>query len=187
MPHYSMVIDAGKCVGCFACLVACQNQNTLPVKSAFIRFEDAERGQYPNVSYIIAPFQCQHCADAPCVEACPTTASDKDKFGLTQVDETKCIGCRRCVAACPYQARIYVASEGVAKGCNLCLSLVAEGQEPACVSTCLTRARIFGDLDAPKGDFAKALAGAKPLHPEYDTKPTLRYIIPGGRVNHGSK
>ena len=185
MPRYSMIIDVKKCVGCFSCSVACQHQNVLPIESNFIRFEDQEKGEFPKVSYVIAPFQCQHCTDAPCVAACPTTASHKDSFGLTQVDTSKCIGCRRCVAACPYNARIFVADEGVAKACNMCLSLVAEGQEPACVSTCLTVARYFGDLDNPKGRFAKALEEAKPLRPDFKTQPTLRYIFASGRVDNG--
>ncbi len=184
MPRYSMIIDVSKCVGCFACMVACQNQNGLPPGNAFIRFEDRETGRFPKVSYSIAPFQCQHCAEAPCVEACPTTATYKDEFGLTQVDPKKCIGCRRCVAACPYNVRIFIAQQGVAGACNMCLSLIAEKEEPACVATCLTRARYFGDLDNPQGEFAKMLPAAKPLRPEFETKPTLRYIMPKGRMHN---
>jgi Fe-S-cluster-containing dehydrogenase component len=185
MPRYSLVIDVRRCVGCFACVVACQNQNELPADSAFIRLEDRETGQYPRVTYTVAPFSCQHCAKAPCVAACPTTASHKDGNGLTQVDKEKCIGCRRCVAACPYNARIYVAPASVAGSCNMCLTLVAAGQEPACVATCLTRARYFGDLDNPQGEFAKALAAAAPLRPDFKTQPTLRFIMPQGGVKDG--
>lgn len=177
MPRYAIIIDAKKCVGCYACQVACQMQNELGPENAFIRFEDKEEGQYPKVMYSIYPIQCQHCQQAPCVPVCPTTASHKDPDGRTVVDREKCMGCRRCVAACPYNVRTYIASEGIVQGCNLCMSLVREGQEPACVSTCLTKARIFGDLDDPKGEFAKVLAKAKPLRPDFGTKPTLLYIL----------
>jgi Fe-S-cluster-containing dehydrogenase component len=159
-------------------LVACQNQNELDDDCSFIRFEDKETGQFPKVKYTIAPLQCMHCADAPCVSVCPTTASAKDKeTGLTLVDKEKCMGCRRCVAACPYNARVFLKEEGIAQGCNLCLSLLKQGQEPACVATCLTKARLFGDLDKPTGEFAKLLPNAKPLRADLKTKPTTLYIV----------
>lgn len=176
MPRYALLVDSSKCIGCFACLVACQTQNELADDSSYIRFEDKEKGQFPKVQYTIAPLQCMHCADAPCVPVCPTGASAKDAdTGLTLVDKEKCMGCRRCVAACPYNARVYLKDAGIAQGCNLCLSLLKAGQEPACVATCLTKARLFGDLDNPKGDFAKLLSKAKPLRPDLKTKPTTLY------------
>ena len=87
------------------------------------------------------------------------------------------MGCRRCIGVCPYNSRTYIKQESVVQGCNLCLSLLQTGQEPACVSTCLTKARLFGDLDDPKGDFAKLLPKAKPLRPDFKTKPTTLYIF----------
>lgn len=178
MPRYALLVDVSKCIGCFACHVACQNQNELPDDSSYIRFEDKERGQFPDVKYTIAPLQCMHCADAPCVPVCPTGASAKDpNTGLTLVDKEKCMGCRRCVAACPYNVRVYLGDAGIAQGCNLCLSLLKNGQEPACVSTCLTKARLFGDLDNPKGDFAKLLPKATPLRSDLNTKPTTLYML----------
>lgn len=178
MAKYALVVDTSKCVGCFACLVACQNQNELPDDCSYIRFEDKENGQFPKVKYTIAPLQCMHCVEAPCIPVCPTGASAKDQAtGLTLVDKEKCMGCRRCVAACPYNARVYLKDAGIAQGCNLCLFLLEAGQEPACVATCLTKARLFGDLDNPKGDFAKLAAKAKPLRTDLNTKPTTLYII----------
>lgn len=178
MPRYALLVDTKKCVGCYACMVACQNQNELPLENDFIRFEEAESGQFPNVKYKIAPLQCMHCAEAPCVPVCPTTASAKDQAtGLTLVNKDKCMGCRRCIAACPYNARTYLKNEGVVQGCNLCVSLLAAKQEPACVSTCLTKARLFGDLDNPTGEFAKLLPKAKPLRPEFGTRPATVYIL----------
>lgn len=179
MPRYALLVDTTRCVGCFACFVACQNQNELADDSSFIRFEEQEKGSYPRVRYTMVPLQCMHCADAPCVPVCPTGASAKDKAtGMTLVDREKCMGCRRCVAACPYHARFFQNDREIAQGCNLCLSLVAEGQEPACVSTCLTKARLFGDLDDPQGEFAKLLPRAKPLRTDFKTRPTTLYILP---------
>lgn len=178
MPRYALLVDSSKCVGCFACLVACQTQNELPDDSSYIRFEEQENGKFPKVTYTIAPLQCMHCAEAPCIPVCPTGASAKElDTGLTLVDKDKCMGCRRCVAACPYNVRVYIKEAEIAQGCNLCLSLLEAGQEPACVSTCLTKARLFGDLDKPKGEFAKLLSKAKPLRPDLGTKPAALYMF----------
>ena len=178
MPKYALIVDSSRCVGCYACLVACQNQNELADDSSYIRFEEKETGQYPKVKHVITPLQCMHCAEAPCVPICPTGASAKDKeTGLTLVNREKCIGCRRCVIACPYNSRHYLKDSGIVQGCNLCISLLKEGREPACVSTCLTKARLFGDLEDPKGDFAKMLPKAKPLRPDLKTQPTTLYIF----------
>ena len=178
MPKYALIVDSSRCVGCYACLVACQNQNELADDSSYIRFEEQETGQYPKVKHVITPLQCMHCSEAPCLPICPTGASAKDKeTGLTLVNREKCIGCRRCVIACPYNSRQYLKDSGVVQGCNLCISLLKEGREPACVSTCLTKARLFGDLEDPKGDFAKLLPRAKPLRPDLKTQPTTLYIF----------
>jgi len=176
MARYTMIIDTRKCIGCFACHTACQQQNELPIEQSFIRFEDEESGKFPQVKYVVVPLQCQHCAYAPCVSVCPTTASHKAPDGRTLVDKEKCMGCKRCMTACPYNSRIYLEQEGVVQACNLCMSLVLEGEEPACVTTCLTKARIFGDLDNPKGDFAKLLTQTRLLRADFGTHPTLLYI-----------
>lgn len=179
MPRYALLVDSTRCVGCFACLVACQNQNELADDESFLRFEESETGQYPAVKFASMPLQCMHCSAPPCVPVCPTGASAKEAAtGLTLVNKEKCMGCRRCVAACPYHARFFLKAEGIAQGCNLCLSLLRQGQEPACVATCLTKARLFGDLDDPQGEFAKLLPGAKPLRTDLKTQPTTLYILP---------
>ena len=178
MPKYALIVDSSRCVGCYACLVACQNQNELADDSSYIRFEEQETGQYPKVKHVITPLQCMHCSEAPCVPICPSGASANDKeMGLTLVNRGKCMGGRRCVIACPYNPRQYLKDSGVVQGCNLCISLLKEGREPACVSTCLTKARLFGDLEDPKGDFAKLLPRAKPLRPDLKTQPTTLYIF----------
>lgn len=165
MARYGMMIDTRKCVGCYACRIACQMQNKLPVKVSYIKFYETEKGKFPNVKFEIIPVQCQHCEDAPCATVCPTKATHITKDGVVLVDKDKCIGCKYCMVACPYNARTKDPSTGVIEKCNFCINLVKEGKQPVCVSTCIGGARVFGDLDDPNSDVSIAIAkyNAKPL------------------------
>jgi Fe-S-cluster-containing dehydrogenase component len=168
MARYGMVIDTRKCVGCYACRVSCQMQNELPVEDAYIKFYEKETGIFPNVKNEIIPVQCQHCEDAPCESVCPTKATYTTKEGIVLVDPDKCIGCKYCMVACHYGARTLDHLTGVVEKCRFCAELVAEGKQPACVSTCISIARIFGDLDDPNSEVSKAIVklNAQPLRPD---------------------
>jgi Fe-S-cluster-containing dehydrogenase component len=168
MARYGMVIDTRKCVGCYACRVSCQMQNELPVEESFIKFYEKETGIFPNVKNEIIPVQCQHCEDAPCVSVCPTKATYTTKEGIVLVDSEKCIGCKYCMVACHYGARTQNHETGVVEKCRFCSELVAEGKQPACVTTCISNARIFGDLDDPNSEVSKAIVklNAQPLRPD---------------------
>ena len=102
---WAMVIDLRKCVGCFACTIACKAENVLPPSVVYRRVLDLESGQYPNPKRVFVPVLCNHCADAPCVTACPVKATTKRKDGIVDMIYEKCIGCRACINACPYGAR----------------------------------------------------------------------------------
>lgn len=177
MARYGMLINTKKCVGCFACRVACQMQNELPVTESFISFHEKETGIFPNVRNEIVPVQCQHCEDAPCAEVCPTKATYVTKDGIVLVDEDKCIGCKYCMVACPYDARVHSEETGVVEKCRFCVELVEKGEQPACVSTCITTARVFGDLDDPNSDVSKAIVkyNAQPLRGDLG-KPKIYYV-----------
>lgn len=164
MTRYGMLIDVTRCVGCAACRLACQTSNQLPPDVSFIHFETREYGTFPNVSAEVVPVQCQHCEDAPCQSVCPTGATYTTDSGVVLVDEGKCIGCKYCVVACPYGARV-VRSDGVVDKCRFCWNGDGPGDPPACVATCVSEARVFGDLDDPDGEIAREIArrGAKPL------------------------
>lgn len=157
MARYGMLLNTKKCVGCYACRVACQMQNELEVTEAFIKFYESEKGTFPNVYHEIVPVQCQHCTDAPCVAVCPTGASYTLENGIVMVNKDKCIGCKYCAEACPYHVRIVQEATGTVEKCIFCANLVAQGEDPACVTTCITGARVFGDLDDPESKLNKEI------------------------------
>ena len=120
-----------------------------------------------------APVMCQHCAEPPCVDVCPTGASFKRADGIVLVDKHICIGCRYCMMACPYKARSFVhepvedqksyapRGKGTVEGCTLCVHRIDKAQLPACVETCASKgggAMLFGDLNDPESEIAKAVA-----------------------------
>ena len=182
MARYGMLINTKKCVGCYACRLACQAKNHLEPGESFIKFHELETGTYPNVYNEIVPTQCQHCEDAPCAAVCPTHAPYVTDSGVVLVDPEKCIGCKYCMAACPYQARIVQESTGVVEKCRFCWENGEPGNPPACVGTCISGARVFGDLDDPESEVARLLAAeqVRVLGEEYGTKPNVYYVARSG-------
>ena len=180
MTRYGMLIDTTKCVGCYACRTACQRQNDLLPDEAFIRFEEREEGAYPNVAVEHVPLQCMHCEDAPCASVCPTGAAHMGADGIVSVDQGRCIGCLYCMAACPYGVRYMVEESGDVSKCTFCHHRTTEGLLPACVSTCVTTSRMFGDLNDPDSDISKKLAEAgdkaKGLMEDLGMEPRVYYI-----------
>lgn len=102
-----MVIDLRKCVGCHACNIACVAENKLPPGIVYRPVMDVETGKYPNVSRNYTPRPCFHCDKPPCVPVCPVGATKKREDGIVDIDYNKCIGCRYCLVACPYSARVF--------------------------------------------------------------------------------
>lgn len=165
MARYGMLINTKKCIGCYACRVACQRQNDLLPTQDFIRYEEHETGTYPNVAIETVPLQCMHCEDAPCAAVCPTGAAYIGADGIVGVDEGRCIGCKYCMAACPYGARIQIKKTGVIEKCRFCWYEGEPGNPPRCVGTCISGARLFGDLDDPQSEICQEIArtNAQPL------------------------
>ena len=108
MTRYAMVADLRRCVGCQTCTAACRHANTTPPGVQWRRVLDMEMGTYPDVRRVFVPVGCMHCADPPCMEVCPSTATSKRDDGIVVIDYDKCIGCAYCAVACPYQARYKV-------------------------------------------------------------------------------
>lgn len=122
---------------------------------------------------------CNHCENPPCVSVCPTQASHRDdEKGLVDIHEERCIGCKMCIVACPYDARFSHPTKKVANKCDFCIHRVEKGVVPSCVNTCPSNARIFGDLNDPDSEVRKLVDTNKVqvLKPELDTEPSVFYI-----------
>ena len=178
MTRYAMAIDTRRCVGCADCVVACQTENNVPVGYCRDWIVQEMAGVFPELQLEIRSERCNHCADAPCVRTCPTGASHIAEGGIVLVTHEECIGCKACIASCPYDAR-YVHPEGYVDKCTFCIHRVREGENPACVSVCPTHAMIFGDLDDENSEISKALNTRKhkALIPEAGTKPHVFYLL----------
>lgn len=114
--RWTMVIDLGKCTGCDACTIACKAENKLPPGVVYRPVLDIETGTYPNVTRKFLPRPCMQCDNPPCVKVCPVTATYKRPDGIVAIDYDKCIGCRYCMAACPYGARSFDFGENYTDG-----------------------------------------------------------------------
>ena len=178
MGKYAMAVDLEKCIGCGACIVACKAENRVPPDVFRLTVYELEQGTFPDVKIEFRHDQCRHCEIAPCVSVCPTGASFIDTDGLVRLNATRCIGCKACVVACPYDARFTNPEKGFAEKCSFCDHRLEEGKKPACVETCPTSARVFGDLDDPKSDIRVALHKKKIHVPrkEMGTRPKFFYL-----------
>ncbi|MGE5402305.1 MAG: 4Fe-4S dicluster domain-containing protein [Ignavibacteriales bacterium] len=179
MSRFGMAIDTKKCVGCMDCVVACKTENNIP--EGYTRdwiIQDAD-GSFPNLHLEIRSERCNHCDNPPCVVCCPTGASHiHDLGGVVLVEHNKCIGCKACMAACPYDAR-YVHPDGYVDKCTFCIHRVETGDKPACVSVCPTHCMTFGDLEDTNSEISKLINSRNNhvLIPEAGTKPQIFYLL----------
>jgi dimethyl sulfoxide reductase iron-sulfur subunit len=205
--RYGMVIDLDKCSGCMSCDVACKRENFTPPGVHWSKVHIYETGAYPKSKLRSLPTLCMHCDEPACRKACPTGATSKRADGVVVIDNDRCIGCGYCALACPYEARALNRAEptayhaphdftpverigyfgkmgavehgkGIIEKCTFCLHRLEQGGQPACVETCPSGARVFGDLDDPESEVAKLAAGrgAKGRLEDQKTKPKVLYI-----------
>lgn len=173
-----MVVDLRRCIGCQACAVACKSELDVPLGVFRNWVKVVQKGRYPKVSLSFLPSLCNNCENPICLQNCPTRATYQLENGIVVVDEHRCIGCKYCIASCPYDVRYLNPLKKIVQKCEFCLHRLEAGLEPACVNTCPTRALIFGDLNDPQSEASRALATnpVQVLKPERATRPQVYYI-----------
>ena len=211
--EFGYALDLSRCIGCRRCVYACVAENNQSRKPQihWIRVlqMDKERGvnvfhsnlyydpeQVPEEGHFYMPVQCQQCKNPPCVKVCPVRATWQEPDGITVVDYNWCIGCRYCMAACPYGSRSFnwldprphirqtntdypTRTKGVVEKCTFCDERLARGQLPACVEACDTKALVFGDLQDPNSGVRNLLRTNFVLRrkAELGTNPEIYYIV----------
>lgn len=195
--RWGLLIDTTKCAeGCTDCVTACNTENGLaPAQRATdpqwirkVEIKEIKTGRRASV-----PVMCQHCAEPPCVDVCPTGASFKRADGIVLVDRHRCIGCRYCMMACPYQARSFVhepladqkadvpRGKGCVESCTLCVHRIDRGDKTtACAEACAKaghHAIVFGDLNDPASEISRRVreVATRQLRADLNLDPGVRY------------
>ena len=176
--NYGFVIDNRKCIGCHACTVACKSEHDVAIGVNRTHVKYIEKGVFPDASRSFSVHRCNHCEDAPCTTICPTSALHTRMDGIVDFDNDRCIGCKSCMQACPYDALYIDPDTNTAAKCNYCAHRIDTGYEPACVVICPTEAIISGDLDDAHSKIASfvAMEHVVTRKPEKGTTPNLYYI-----------
>jgi len=201
MARYGLTIDLGRCTGCYACVVACKSENATRPEVSWIRIQEEEAGEYPEVSRRYTPVLCMQCGTMPCARVCPSSAIYMGDGGIVQIDPDKCL-CQEtcpCLDACPFEVlqvnrgkKAYFPDypvpsdkeayenhrDGVVEKCNLCSQKISAGRLPACVQACPTQAMLFGDRNDPNSALAKAISSgrARDLKEGLKVNPAVVYI-----------
>jgi Fe-S-cluster-containing dehydrogenase component/formate-dependent nitrite reductase membrane component NrfD len=176
--RYGFVIDQRKCIGCHACTVACKEEHRVPLGAFRTWVKYVERGVFPRTRRYFSVLRCNHCDAAPCVAICPTVALYRRDDGIVDFDGARCIGCKSCMQACPYDALYIDPATQTAAKCNYCAHRIEVGLEPACVIVCPEQAIVAGDLDDPSTRIARLVATeqVQVRKPEQGTRPKLFYL-----------
>jgi Fe-S-cluster-containing dehydrogenase component len=174
---WAKLVDHTRCIGCHACSTACKSENEVPlsVNRTYVKYVDV--GTFPDTRRAFQVTRCNQCEAPPCVDACPTAAMFRRADGIVDFDKDWCIGCKACMAACPYDAIFINPADHSAEKCNFCAHRLEVGLEPACVVVCPTQAILVGDLHAPGSAVAEAVHRdvVHVRRPEKDTRPKVFY------------
>jgi len=178
MTQLAFVIDQSRCIGCHACTVACKVEHgvELGVFRTWVKY--IERGEFPDTRRHFAVLRCNHCSAAPCVEICPVSALYKREDGIVDFDPARCIGCKACMNACPYDALYIDPSSHTAAKCNFCAHRVELDLKPSCEVVCPVGAIISGDVEDPTSEVSRLLGTAPSAvrSPEQGTGPNVYYL-----------
>lgn len=183
-PHYTMVIRERLCIDCELCKKACVRTNHVPgygFRTTILEKRRTLGGDKFETTFM--PVLCNHCNNPPCVRVCPTTATWKDKkTGIVVMRPDRCIGCKTCMTACPYDARYFKEESRAVDKCDFCLeAMLSKGKDnTACAEACPTAARVFGNLVDPESNVYKLVHAPETmvwvLRPETGAHPNVFYI-----------
>ena len=208
MTRMGFSIDLERCVGCQACVIACKTENGTPRNIHWMRVLEKEEGVFPDARRSFTPVRCNHCANPPCVAACPTGAFVQRADGVVVVNDSLCVGTMACLTACPYyvparydggdgyfgkqltmyeEAKLSNFREGTAQKCHFCYPRLDEGRPPACVEACPADALNYGDLDDPESPINIQLQRRRHFRPreELGTDPSTYYLVGKGGSSIG--
>jgi Fe-S-cluster-containing dehydrogenase component/formate-dependent nitrite reductase membrane component NrfD len=175
--RWAKVVDHTRCIGCHACSTACKSENEVPlgVHRTYVKYVDV--GRFPHARRAFQVTRCNQCAEPPCVEACPTAAMHQRPDGIVDFDKRVCIGCKACIAACPYDAIFINPEDRTAEKCNFCAHRLDVGLEPACVVVCPAEAILVGDLNDGTSRVSETVGRdvVAVRRPEKETRPKLFY------------
>lgn len=204
--RYGMLVDMNYCLGCGICVISCKQENYLPPNAddrpgirgiSWNQVLSITEGVYPELSRFTFPSHCAHCANPPCVKACPKVAININIDSAVLISSAKCNACvdqpdgvKACISACPYGAIQFNPKKNVVESCTFCSHRLASDSnaEPACVRACTGRCLTFGDLNDPSSKISIKIREAGNrifvLKPEKGTEPSVKYIRPS-RLNLG--
>ncbi len=200
MARYGMVMDMRRCIGCHACEVACKVENKVPLGVWRTQVRYYEKGKYPNTRRFFFLHICDHCSKPACVEASRNNgvgAFYQTEDGVVLIDLKKLTKGRTkkqidtevqaAIEACHAEAIFVDPLTGLPGKCTFCYHRVQAGLVPACVQTCVGRARIFGDFDDPNSEVSRLAAAnpARPMNPSEDTDTGVLYLYQEGNLLDG--
>lgn len=197
MTRLGLLIDVTRCSGCYNCFLACRDEHygndyfgysaAQPLDGQFwLQMKEVEGGKYPRprLNYIAVP--CQHCQNAPCIDAAKDGAVYRRGDGIVMIDPVKAKGQDQLVDSCPYRVIYWNAELELPQKCGMCAQRLDAGdKQPRCAESCPTGAMVFGDLDDPGSEISQRLKEVSPavFHPEYRTDPNVLYAgLPGRMV-----
>jgi len=176
--QYRFTFDMNSCIGCHSCEVACAEQNDTPIDEAWRRVGELEAGEYPQTRRFSLSMACNHCLEPTCLSGCPTEAYVKLDNGIVAHMAEECVGCQYCMWNCPYEVPVFNKKHKIVSKCDMCRPRIDEGQLPACVLACPTKAIGIEKVDTAAWRAEHAAAEAPGLPPSEITLSTTRIVLP---------
>lgn len=178
--QWVFIHNAEKCVGCKACEMACKNENQVSDSPRWRRVYTLKEDAFGSIQRSYMSLGCNHCDAPECKRVCPTGAYTKRDDGIVIHNPQRCIGCRLCTMACPYNAPQFNKQRGKVEKCHLCFHRIDAGLKPACVAACIPRALEVVDISQLD---EKTLVRAQPGFPDPSiTHPNIRFVTAKSRT-----